>query len=322
MKLFVGMLILSVFGITFSLKAVEQPIEVECPLGGSNAKGWVILGSYHSGVGLDGKQYGAHVQPNPPPECPDNCFLVYKENFSESELIQLRKYIFSEEYQSMWKNTAPAFYRLAKIHEYMGAPIIDHYYHYVIATWEFDYPPFGKKYSFYALEAIEALKKIIDTTQSDLLSESQIVEVHYLLAELYRRVGDFENARKELQWVKETNHRKDFIHPDFIAFLDSLILHKDSYPHLIADYSTLPELTKKEAKMVSVIKIRITNTIVYKVKENKQVAHPAVVKSWVNDQIEEWMREPGFIEELNKIKSRRDRQSNLINKGIEKFLNK
>ena len=84
MKIFVGMLILSVFGITFSLKAVEQPIEVECPLGGSNAKGWVILGSYHSGVGLDGKQYGAHVQPNPPPECPDNGFLVYKENFSES----------------------------------------------------------------------------------------------------------------------------------------------------------------------------------------------------------------------------------------------
>ena len=322
MKMFVGMLILSVFGITFSLKAVEQPIEVECPLGGSNAKGWVILGSYHSGVGLDGKQYGAHVQPNPPPECPDNGFLVYKENFSESELTELRKYIFSEEYQSMWKNTAPAFYRLAKIYEYMGASITDHYYHYVIATWEFDHPPFGKKYSFYALEAIEALKKTIGIMRSNLLSETQFVEVHYLLAELYRRVGDFENARKKLHWMKQTDYKKDFIHPHFIEYLDSLISQKDSEPHMISEYSTLPELTKKETKMVSVIKKRITNTIISKVKENKQVAHPAVIESWVNNQIEEWMQEPEFIKELNKIKSRRDKQFNLIKKGTEKFLNK
>ncbi len=235
MKMFVGMLILSVFGITFSLKAVEQPIEVECPLGGSNAKGWVILGSYHSGVGLDGKQYGAHVQPNPPPECPDNGFLVYKESFSENELTELRKYIFSEEYQSIWKNTAPAFYRLAKIHEYMGESITDHYYHYVIATWEFDYPPFGKKYSFYALEAIEALKKTIGIMRSNLLSETRFVEVHYLLAELYRRVGDFENARKKLHWVKQTDYKKDFIHPHFIEYLDSLISQKDSEPHMISE---------------------------------------------------------------------------------------
>ena len=318
MKMFVGMLILSVFGITFSLKAVEQPIEVECPLGGSNAKGWVILGSYHSGVGLDGKQYGAHVQPNPPPECPDNGFLVYKENFSESELIQLRKYIFSEEYQSIWKNTAPAFYRLAKIYEYEGKPLVDYYYHYLIATWESSV----KKYHYYALEAIEAFKKTIDTMQSDLSSETQFVEVHYLLAELYRRVGDFENARKELEWVMQTDYKKDFIPPQFFEYLDSLILQKDSDPHLISEYSTLPKLTSKETKMVFVIKNSVTYTLISKIKENKQVAHPAVVESWVNDQIEEWMQEPGFIEELNKIKSRRDKQSNLINKGTEKFLNK
>mgnify|MGYP001199218296 CR=1 FL=1 len=321
MKLFVGILMLSVFGITFSLNAVEQPIEVECPLGGSNAKGWEILGSAIYGVLLDGRVHGAHVGPLPPPECPDNGFLVYKESFSENELIHLREYIFSEEYQSMWKNKAPAFYRLAKIYEYEGRRIIDHYYHYVIATWKFDYPPFGKKYSFYALEAIEALKKTIDTTQSDLLSERQIVEVHYLLAELYRRVEDFENARKELHWVKQTDNNKDYIHPDFIAYLDSLILHKDSDPHLISDYSTLPELTIKEAKMVSVIKKRITNTIVSKVKENKQVANPAVIESWVNVQIEEWMQEPEFKNKLHKIKSRRDKQFKLISKGTEKFIN-
>ena len=145
--------------------------------------------------------------------------------------------------------------------------------------------------------------------------------MHYLLAELYRRVGDFENARRELHWVKQANPKKDFIHPDFIAYLDSLILHKDTYPRLIAEYSTLPELTKKEAKMVSVIKIRITNAIVSKVKENKQVAHPAVIESWVNDQIEEWMREPGFIKKLNKIEPRKNKRFELIKKGAEKFIN-
>lgn len=302
--------------------AVDKPIEVECPLGGINAKGWITLGSYHSGVGLDGRPYGAHVEPVPPPVCPDNGFLVYKENFSESELIQLRKYIFSQEYQSMWKNKSPAFYRLAKIHEYMGAPIIDHYYHYVIATWKFDHPPFGKKYSFYALEAIEALKKTIGIMRSNLLSETRFVEVHYLLAELYRRVDDFENARKELHWVKQTNYRKDFIHPDFIEYLDSLITQKDSDPHKISEYSKLPKLTKKEMKMVSEIKNSVTYTLVSKIKENKQVAHPAVVESWVNNQIEEWMQEPGFIKELNKLEPRRNKRLELIQKGSEKFLNK
>ena len=82
MKMFMGMLILSVFGITSSLKAVERPIEVECPLGGSNAKGFEVLGSALRGFLLDGRPDGGHVEPLPPPECPDNGFLVYKESFS------------------------------------------------------------------------------------------------------------------------------------------------------------------------------------------------------------------------------------------------
>ena len=197
MKMFVGILMLSVFGITFSLNAVEQPIEVECPLGGSNAKGWEVLGSALRGFYLDGRPDGGHVEPLPPPECPDNGFLVYKESFSESELVQLRKYIFSEEYQSMWKNTAPAFYRLAKIYEYEGKPLVDYYYHYLIATWESS----AKKYHYYALEAIEAFKKTIDTMQSDLSSETQFVEVHYLLAELYFILTNNETACAErLKW--------------------------------------------------------------------------------------------------------------------------
>ena len=73
--------------------------------------------------------------------------------------------------------------------------------------------------------------------------------------------------------------------------------------------------------MIAVIKTRVTNAIISKVKENKQVAHPTVIKSWVNVQIEEWMQEPEFINELHKIKSRRDKQFKLISKGTEKFIN-
>ena len=91
---------------------------------------------------------------------------------------------------------------------------------------------------------------------------------------------------------------------------------------MISEYSTLPELTKKEAKLVSVMKEKVTNIIISKVKENKQVAHPAVVESWVNGQIEEWMREPGFITELNKMGPWRNKRLELIKKGSEKFLNK
>ena len=78
----------------------------------------------------------------------------------------------------------------------------------------------------------------------------------------------------------------------------------------------------KETKMVFVIKNSVTYTLISKIKENKQVAHPAVVESWVNDQIEEWMREPGFITELNKMGPWRNKRLELIKKGTEKFLNK
>ena len=142
-----------------------------------------------------------------------------------------------------------------------------------------------------------------------------------MLAELYRRVEDFENAKRELHWVKQTDNKKDFIHPLLIEYLDSLILQKDSDPHMISEYSTLPKLTSKETKMIAVIKTRVTNAIISKVKENKQVAHPAVIESWVNNQIEEWMQEPEFINELHKIESRRDKQFKLISKGTEKFIN-
>jgi hypothetical protein len=87
-----------------SVSAVEEPITVECPLGGGLANGIETLGMYVTDKGLDGRLYGPHTESHPPPECVDNGFLVYKTDFSETELLQLEKYISSVEYQRMWRN--------------------------------------------------------------------------------------------------------------------------------------------------------------------------------------------------------------------------
>ena len=58
------------------------PVEVPCPLGGRNARGVEIMSQSFFDRLLDGEPVGAHGEPNPPPECPDNGFLVYKDNFS------------------------------------------------------------------------------------------------------------------------------------------------------------------------------------------------------------------------------------------------
>ncbi len=232
-KGFQRVLILLMLSISAAAIAMERRIEMSCPLGGRDARGVEILGNHTSDVGLDGRRYGHHVQPNPPPECPDNGFLVYKKSFSDRELSHLKQYIFSPAYQRMW-HRAPAFYRLAKIHEYEKKPILDYVYFYMLATWEVSWG--GGRYRHYALEAIEAFKTAIDQMRPyPEVYGRRFVEYHYLLAELYRRVGEFGNARRQLDWVKQTDLDTDFIHPSFIDYLDDLIAQRDSDEHRMSE---------------------------------------------------------------------------------------
>ena len=88
----------------------------------------------------------------------------------------------------------------------------------------------------WVMNKIEAFKTAIDQMRPyPEVYGRRFVEYHYLLAELYRRVGEFGNARRQLDWVKQTDLDTDFIHPSFIDYLDDLIAQRDSDQHRMSE---------------------------------------------------------------------------------------
>ena len=234
-----------------SVAGIERSVKLDCPLGTGIAKGIEMSSMLVSDRGLDGRPHGPHRHPYPPPVCVDNGFVVYKDQFTDSELSHLEKYIFSPEYQQIWRSGSPAFYRLAKIYEYLEHPIHTYARLYLVATWSF--PSFRDDLSrrlqnqqkgghgFYIREAIKALNVAIDDMRSEqMIYDKRYVEFHYLLAELYRRMGEFESAQKKLDWVKNTNLDSSFIDPVILDYQDYLIAQQDSDGHRASESLRMP----------------------------------------------------------------------------------
>ena len=212
-----------------------RAIEVSCPLGGVNARGVEITSQTFFDAYLDGEPIGHHGLPNPPPECPDNGFLVYKKHFSDQELARLKDYIFSKDYQSLRQPNTPVFYRLAKTLETLHSPIFDYYHYYLSALWEI---PDGNDalYRHYARETIPVYQRALkDWLQHATSWPGEKAEAHMVLAELYRRIGNFALARKHLELTRENNPDFKFVHHSFIDYLDQLIKQKDSDAHSLGD---------------------------------------------------------------------------------------
>ena len=224
---------------SITLAGTVRPVRLDCPLGTGIAKGFEMSSMYINDIGLDGRPYGPHQGTIPPPVCVDNGFVVYKDKFTDSELSHLEKYIFSPEYQKIWRSGSPVYYRLAKIYEYLEHPIHTYARLYVVATWSYrdrlskrlqDQTKGGQGY--YRREAIQALNVAIDDMRSKRRTyDKRYVEFHYLLVELYRRIGEFETAQKKLDWVKNTDLDTSFIDPVILDYQDYLIAQQDSDGH-------------------------------------------------------------------------------------------
>jgi len=234
----VGIVLSILFVTAFPVLAdTYRPVEVPCPLGGANARGVEIMSQTIWDRYLDGEPIGAHGEPNPPPECPDNGLLVYKDSFSSRELSQLRDYIFSEQYQALRDQNVPTFYRLAKTLEALEAPIVDYYHLYLLALWEI---PDGNEtlYRHYAREAIPAYRQALKDWHQDSNSwHGEKAEAHMALAELYRRTGNFPLARQHLERTIANTTDLKYIHYGFIDYLDQLIEKRDSDPHSLGETS-------------------------------------------------------------------------------------
>ena len=166
--------------------------EFICPIGGEKFTAEVV-GSYSQfGMRLDFKPLGALIAPIPLPVCPQNGFVMYKSEFSETELDQLKPLVLSDDYR---RNRAEHtdYYMVAYLRERMGADSLELGFLYLKASWEAENKPgLLTSYRSLALAKFDELL-MLDNSQSEQWWIAAIVA-----AELERLLGHFEAAEVRL----------------------------------------------------------------------------------------------------------------------------
>lgn len=161
-------------------------VKLTCPVGGEKFE-TVLAGSGTSyGQNLDFRPYGPIISPWPVARCPSNGFIIYKDEFTNEELAQLKLFVASVHYQQMAKRHTN-YYLIAQLLKYMnGSPeeIADAL---LKASWEAD----DKQYPAYAEEALNAFLQLEQIAAKD---DRERIFRQLITGELERRLQRWEAA--------------------------------------------------------------------------------------------------------------------------------
>jgi len=146
---------------------------------------------------LDMRPVEPATAPWPHPKCPGNGFVLYKQTFSQSEIAELREFVFSDRYRSM-VDVHSTRYLEAALRRHMGESRYAVAWSLVQATWEVSSDPV--RYKQYAEEALAAY----DAIPLDALRESRHRVLKQMVSgELARRLGRFESARERFLGMRD-----------------------------------------------------------------------------------------------------------------------
>lgn len=176
---------------------------------------------------LDMKPVDPANAPWPLPQCPDNGFVVYKKEFSESEVGKLRKFVASDNYRAMI-GIHTNYYLAAILRREAGDPQYDVAWTLAQASWEVAKDP--ARYRQYAEEALAAYDALPD---GSLLDRRQHTLREMMSGELERRLGRFDDAEKRFRRIRDA---AEFTSPQLqqvITLQLKLISAKDAGSHLM-----------------------------------------------------------------------------------------
>lgn len=190
--------------------------DFQCPVCGKDFTARLQGSGSTFGKMLDLKPFGAIIIPWPMPQCPHCQFVFGKDMFTDKEIERLGEYINSEEFGKLEFRDIQ-YYVLAHeiiFLEYDRELIADRM---LQAVWESGDEKIIK-------EAISWFGKDLPESASYLISV-------YLLIELNRRIGEFENALEYCTEIKTLPEYKDYI-IELAAYQEELIAAEDTaeYP--------------------------------------------------------------------------------------------
>ncbi|WP_182419936.1 hypothetical protein [Bartonella sp. HY038] len=209
--------------------------EFVCPIGGQKFSTQMDGSGTSFGQMLDFKPIGPMPAPWTLAVCPDNQFVIFKDDFTEEELKILTPYVESAEYKKII-NT-PTYYRAAQLQRVLKEPTGDIATTLLQATWQSPTVPYQK-------EALAEYNKYIDElaqnqSTAQLFENARWVNANLIALELERRTGQFDAAKQRLNALSISNDFKEddqFI-KQILTLQKKLIDQKDQNGHRVIDES-------------------------------------------------------------------------------------
>ena len=202
-----------------------------CPLCKTNFDEVVIMSATQFGMRLDLRPLGAITSPTPLAVCPKCGLAVWKDqndSYSADELKQLRGIVESDQYRTLDAKT-PSYQRLAKLYEGLNRPPDDIAYAYLMASWQTEREE--KLNRALLAKSLEWFQKYLESPSAK-GEPRQTAE--FLRGELLRRLGKFDEAKRQFDRLAKTKDFQKEPFPQLYAQEISLIQAKDATPQEIA----------------------------------------------------------------------------------------
>jgi len=164
---------------------------VICPIDGQAFVTTMTGSTFQSGMRLDFKPIGALIAPYPYPVCPGNGFVVYRNDFSDSELHAIRTIVLGDEYRRL-RSEDTDYFMVAYVKQRLGADDYDLGSTYLRASWEAERnaPHLTGRYQELALEKFGAF------TQGKRTHTEEWWTASVLAAELDRLLARFDAVER------------------------------------------------------------------------------------------------------------------------------
>lgn len=163
--------------------------------------------------------------PWPHPKCPGNGFVLYKRDFSDSEIAKLREFVLSNQYRSL-SEIHPTRYLEAVLRKQLGESPYAVAWSLVQASWEAYSDPV--RYQQYAEEALAAYDAIPLQALPDI--RHRILK-RMISGELARRLGLFDSARDRFLEMRDIAELAKPFYQRIIEFQLKLVRAKDTRSH-------------------------------------------------------------------------------------------
>lgn len=167
--------------------------------------------------------------PWPHPKCPDNGFVVYKNDLTSAEIEKLRPFVLSDEYRKL-SEVHSTRYLEAALRKRLGDRPYDVAWALVQATWEVESDP--ERYRQYAEEALATY----DAIPMQSLTNIRFRNLKRMMSgELARRLGKFDSARDRFLEMRDNAELSNPNYQRIVEYQLKLIRAKDSRPRPIPD---------------------------------------------------------------------------------------